>query len=77
MIAQVANEIPAPHIEWLPILTEVIQAARLLAEQGIDSDVFSVTSWSELARDGQVCEQRALAGDTAPGMPFIARQLAA
>jgi pyruvate dehydrogenase E1 component len=34
------------------ILTEVIKAAQLLAEQGIASDVFSVTSWSELARDG-------------------------
>ncbi len=34
------------------ILTEVIKAAQQLAEQGIGSDVFSVTSWSELARDG-------------------------
>ena len=34
------------------ILTEVLQAASLLAEQGIDADVISVTSWSELARDG-------------------------
>ena len=59
------------------ILTEVIKAAQLLAQQGIASDVFSVTSWSELARDGQACEQRALAGETAPGIPFIAQQLAA
>ena len=35
------------------ILTEVIQAARQLAEQGIGSDVISVTSWSELARDAE------------------------
>jgi pyruvate dehydrogenase E1 component len=34
------------------ILTEVVQAAQLLAEKGIDADVISVTSWSELARDG-------------------------
>ena len=34
------------------ILTEVIRAAALLAEQGIAADVISVTSWSELARDG-------------------------
>ncbi|MEO7937028.1 MAG: alpha-ketoglutarate dehydrogenase [Burkholderiaceae bacterium] len=34
------------------ILTEVIQAAQLLADKGIDADVISVTSWSELARDG-------------------------
>ncbi len=43
------------------ILTEVIRAAQLLAAEGIESDVFSVTSWSELARDGQACEQRAFA----------------
>ncbi len=34
------------------ILTEVVKAAEQLAEQGIGVDVFSVTSWSELARDG-------------------------
>jgi len=34
------------------ILTEVIQAAQRLAEQGITVDVISVTSWSELSRDG-------------------------
>jgi pyruvate dehydrogenase E1 component len=35
------------------ILTEVIKAAQQLAAQGIASvDVYSVTSWSELARDG-------------------------
>ncbi|MEP7359565.1 MAG: pyruvate dehydrogenase (acetyl-transferring), homodimeric type, partial [Anaerolineales bacterium] len=59
------------------ILTEVIKAAQLLAAQGIAADVYSVTSWSELARDGIACEQRALAGDTDPGTPYLARQLAA
>ena len=49
------------------ILTEVIKAAHLLAAQGIQSDVFSVTSWSELARDGLACEQRALAAFAAAG----------
>ncbi len=34
------------------ILTEVIQAAQALAADGIASEVLSVTSWSELARDG-------------------------
>src|SRR3546814_16333103 len=38
------------------ILTEVIKAAQLLAEQGIARVVYSVTSWSELARYGQPCE---------------------
>lgn len=37
------------------ILTEIIKAAQLLASQGIDVDVVSVTSWSELARDGYSC----------------------
>ncbi|MDB5730415.1 MAG: pyruvate dehydrogenase (acetyl-transferring), homodimeric type, partial [Variovorax sp.] len=58
------------------ILNEVIKAARQLAAEGIEAEVFSVTSWSELARDGQACEQRALAGEAEPGTPFIARQLA-
>ncbi len=34
------------------ILTEVIKAAKQLASQGIKAYVYSVTSWSELARDG-------------------------
>jgi len=42
------------------ILTEVVKAAHQLAETGINVEVYSVTSWSELARDGQ----------------FVARQLA-
>jgi pyruvate dehydrogenase E1 component len=59
------------------ILTEVIEAARQLAAQGIACDVFSVTSWSELARDGQACERRALAQAADAGVAFIAQQLAA
>jgi pyruvate dehydrogenase E1 component len=64
------------------ILTEVIKAAALLAEQGVDVDVYSVTSWSELARDGLACEQRAMQTDSSVQAelveaPFIARQLAA
>ncbi|MBT9552956.1 MAG: alpha-ketoglutarate dehydrogenase [Hydrogenophaga sp.] len=34
------------------IFTEVVQAAQQLAAQGVGVDVFSITSWSELARDG-------------------------
>jgi pyruvate dehydrogenase E1 component len=44
------------------ILTEVIKAASVLADEGLVVDVFSVTSWSELAREGAACEARALAG---------------
>ncbi|MDP9993184.1 pyruvate dehydrogenase E1 component [Variovorax boronicumulans] len=56
------------------ILTEVVKAAQLLADEGIEAEVFSVTSWSELARDGLACEQRAIAGEAA-GEAFIAQQL--
>ena len=58
------------------ILTEVIKAAQQLAEQGLDVTVYSVTSWSELARDGAACQQRALQGEPASA-PFIAEQLQA
>ena len=58
------------------ILTEVVKAAQLLADEGIEAEVFSVTSWSELARDGVASEQRAIAGEEA-GVPFIAQQLGA
>jgi pyruvate dehydrogenase E1 component len=37
------------------ILLEVLSAAKLLVAQGIDVEVISVTSWSELARDGRAC----------------------
>jgi pyruvate dehydrogenase E1 component len=57
------------------ILREVIKAAEALAADGIGSDVFSVTSWSELARDGQAAEHRELAGEAA-SRPFVATQLA-
>jgi pyruvate dehydrogenase E1 component len=56
------------------ILGEVIKAAALLAEQGIAAEVFSVTSWSELARDGQRCEQEAIEG-LGNSTPFIQQQL--
>ncbi|ABE45729.1 alpha-ketoglutarate dehydrogenase [Polaromonas sp. JS666] len=45
------------------ILTEVIKAAQQLADQGIHATVYSVTSWSELARDGAACQQRMLNGE--------------
>jgi pyruvate dehydrogenase E1 component len=45
------------------ILTEVIKAAQQLAAQGVACEVVSVTSWSELARNGVGCEQRAVRGE--------------
>ncbi|OOG41034.1 alpha-ketoglutarate dehydrogenase [Polaromonas sp. A23] len=56
------------------ILTEVIKAAQQLAEQGIEATVYSVTSWSELARDGAACQQQALRGE-APDASFVTQQL--
>jgi pyruvate dehydrogenase E1 component len=38
-------------------------SAQQLAVDGIPTEVFSVRSWSELARDGVDCEQRSLAGE--------------
>jgi pyruvate dehydrogenase E1 component len=40
------------------ILIEVLTAAELLIAQGVSVDVISVTSWSELARDGRACAER-------------------
>ena len=57
------------------ILTEVMKAAEQLAAQGIDSDVYSVTSWSELAREGVACEKCELSGDTKREIPFVTQQL--
>lgn len=56
------------------ILTEVIKAAQQLAELGIEATVYSVTSWSELARDGAACQQQALRGEPASDA-FVAQQL--
>ncbi len=58
------------------ILTEVILAAELLVRQGIAASVLSVTSWSELARDGMACERRQLDGDVAAGTPWVTQVLA-
>jgi len=52
------------------ILTEVVKAAQQLADEGVASEVISVTSWSELARDGLGCEQRAMRGE-AHTTPYV------
>ncbi len=48
------------------ILTEVVKAAEQLSQQGYDVDVISVTSWSELARDGAACEATYISTGTLP-----------
>ncbi|MDP3616914.1 MAG: pyruvate dehydrogenase (acetyl-transferring), homodimeric type, partial [Rhodoferax sp.] len=57
------------------ILLEVVKAAQQLALQGVSATVFSVTSWSELAREGQACAQQAHSDATDELVPFIARML--
>ncbi len=74
-----AAKTTAPQVTLMgsgAILTEVVKAAQQLAADGIAAEVISVTSWSELARDGQACERRAIAGEKDAGTPFIAQQLA-
>ncbi len=59
------------------ILREVIAAADLLREDwGVSSDIWSVTSYNELARDGLSCERWNMMhpADT-PRKPYIAEQL--
>ena len=51
------------------ILTEAIKAAEALAAEGFSVAVVSVTSWSELARDGLDCQARPQA------TPWIAQVL--
>jgi pyruvate dehydrogenase E1 component len=59
------------------ILREVLAGADLLREEfGVEADVFSATSWSELARDGQAVERRNRLHPTdEPAAPWIAEQL--
>ncbi|MFS8931374.1 alpha-ketoglutarate dehydrogenase [Cupriavidus taiwanensis] len=58
------------------ILTEVIKAAQALAEEGIHATIYSVTSWSELARDGAEWERQELLGERKNDTkPFVAQQL--
>ena len=52
------------------ILGEVIKAAQSLAARDIGCEVYSVTSWSELARDGQAVGDAAREGG-GEGVPFI------
>ena len=55
------------------ILTEVIKAAELLQAEGIAVDIFSVTSWSELARDGMAHDTTG--NTTTDTTPYLTQQL--
>ena len=57
------------------IMTEVLKAADILANEGINVDIFSVTSWSELSRDGKAKEQARLSGNTGAEQAYITQVL--
>jgi pyruvate dehydrogenase E1 component len=57
------------------IMTEVLKAADMLANAGINVDIFSVTSWSELSRDGKAKEQARLSGVIGAEQAFISQAL--
>ncbi len=59
-------------------MTAALKAKELLKEFDVDANVFSVTSWNELARDGQAVELEQLRDPSAePRTPFITQQLEA
>lgn len=57
------------------IMNEVRKAAQILSEEyGVASDVYSVTSFNELARDGQACERfNMLHPEAEVKVPYIAQ----
>jgi pyruvate dehydrogenase E1 component len=61
------------------ILREVLAAADLLASDwGIAADIWSVTSFTELRRDGLDCERwNLLHPDDSPRIPYVTEQLGA
>ncbi|WP_295646986.1 pyruvate dehydrogenase (acetyl-transferring), homodimeric type [uncultured Corynebacterium sp.] len=57
-------------------MTAAIKAKRMLAEFGVNVNVYSVTSWNELARDGQAAELAELRDPSVePRVPFLTQQL--
>ncbi len=54
-----------------------LEAQQLLMEWGVSADVWSVTSWTELRREGlKVHEARFLYPDQDPAMPYVTQKLA-
>ncbi|WP_431711988.1 pyruvate dehydrogenase (acetyl-transferring), homodimeric type [Glutamicibacter uratoxydans] len=54
-----------------------LEAQQILAtEWGVSADVWSVTSWNELAREGQTCDRAGLDDPAAqPPVPYLTQQL--
>jgi pyruvate dehydrogenase E1 component len=58
------------------ILNEVVAAQQLLEPYGVAADVWSVTSYQELYRDGHACERWNMLHPTEkPRVPHVARSL--
>mgnify|MGYP006277993643 FL=1 len=70
-----------PRVQLLgsgTIFIEVIEAAKLLSEDwGVDADLWSCPSFTELGRDGQSCERwNRLHPSEQPQIPFVEQCLA-
>ncbi|MGE4071060.1 MAG: pyruvate dehydrogenase (acetyl-transferring), homodimeric type, partial [Lysobacterales bacterium] len=84
-LASTGSPVPGPgsrhQVQLLAsgaILSQALQAAELLAEFGVDAHLWSVTSWTELQRDGIECERRSrVAFDADAALPHVTEQLAA
>ncbi len=58
------------------ILNEVVKAQEILAKYGVAADVWSVTSYTELYRDGHACERwNMLHPADAPRVPYVTQCL--
>src|SRR5262245_1800539 len=58
------------------ILNEVVAAQEILKKYGVAADVWSVTSYTELYRDGHACERWNMLHPTeTPRVPYVAQQL--
>jgi pyruvate dehydrogenase E1 component len=58
------------------ILNEVVAAAKLLEKYDVGADVWSVTSYQELYRDGHACDRwNMLHPNETPRVPYVARCL--
>jgi len=59
------------------ILQQALQAADILEAEGVSTDVWSVTSWSELYRDALACERhnRLHPAQPTPRVPYVQQAL--
>ncbi len=58
------------------IMQQVLQAAQLLENEGVPTDIWSVTSWNELTRDAESCERHNLLNPKAKEqVPYIQQVL--